>query len=71
MDTVSGGAWKAVLVAEYLCGGDGLGVRIAWARQMADVEASMRSRSLRCFSTARRVGRPDGDSGLGRRWIPS
>ena len=38
VDTVSGGAWKAVLVAEYLCGGDGLGVRIAWARQMADVE---------------------------------
>ena len=38
VDTVSGGAWKAVLVAEYLCGGEGLGVRIAWARQMADVE---------------------------------
>lgn len=38
VSTVAGGAWKAVLVAEYLCGDRGLGVRIAWARQMADVE---------------------------------
>jgi len=38
VDTVSGGAWKAVLVAEYLCGDEGLGVRIAWARQTVDVE---------------------------------
>ena len=39
VDTVAGGAWKTVLVAEYLCGGNGLGVRIAWARQTADVES--------------------------------
>lgn len=40
IETVAGGAWKAVLVAEYLCGSGGVGVRIAWARQTADVEAA-------------------------------
>ena len=39
VNTVCGGAWKTVLVAEYLCGGQGLGVRLAWARQTVDVEA--------------------------------
>ena len=38
VDTVAGGAWKTILVAEYLCGGNGLGVRLAWARQTVDVE---------------------------------
>ncbi len=38
VDATAGGAWKAVLVTEYLCGDAGLGVRIAWARQTVDVE---------------------------------
>ena len=40
IETVAGGAWKTVLVTEYLCGSGGVGVRIAWARQTADVEAA-------------------------------
>ena len=40
IETVAGGAWKTVLVTEYLCGSDGVGVRIAWARQTADIEAA-------------------------------
>ena len=38
VDATAGGAWKAVLVTEYLCGDRGLGVRMAWARQSVDVE---------------------------------
>ena len=38
VDATAGGAWKAVLVTEYLCGDTGLGVRMAWARQTVDVE---------------------------------
>ena len=33
------GAWKAVLVTEYLCGDGGWGVRLAWARQTVDTPA--------------------------------
>lgn len=40
VETVAGGAWKTVLVTEYLCGSSGVGVRIAWARQTADIEAA-------------------------------
>jgi len=32
-----GNVWKVVLVTEFLVGGNGLGVELAWARQYVDV----------------------------------
>ena len=39
LDVAAPGAWKAVLVTEYLCGDGGWGVRLAWARQTVDTPA--------------------------------
>ena len=36
LDVAAPGAWKAVLVTEYLCGDAGWGVRLSWARQTVD-----------------------------------
>ncbi|SHH51147.1 ABC transporter permease [Thermosipho atlanticus] len=36
-EVVSGNLWKVIFVSEYLCGKDGIGVQIAWARQYVDV----------------------------------
>ncbi len=32
-----GNVWKVMVMAEYLCGGNGIGVLIAWARQYVNV----------------------------------
>ncbi|WP_456399205.1 ABC transporter permease [Mesoaciditoga sp.] len=32
-----GSVWKVMIMAEYLCGGSGIGVLISWARQYVDV----------------------------------
>jgi NitT/TauT family transport system permease protein len=32
-----GSVWKVMIMAEYLCGGTGIGVLISWARQYVDV----------------------------------
>ncbi|MDK2785436.1 MAG: NitT/TauT family transport system permease protein [Thermotoga sp.] len=37
LEVSSGNVWKAVVMAEYLCGDRGLGVLISWARQYVDV----------------------------------
>jgi NitT/TauT family transport system permease protein len=37
LDVSIGQAWKVILVAEYLCGGNGLGVKILSARMSIDV----------------------------------
>lgn len=37
VDVTLGQAWKVILVAEFLCGDQGLGVQISWARQIFDV----------------------------------
>ena len=39
LDVSVGQAWKVILVAEYLSGGTGLGVRILMARMSVDVPA--------------------------------
>ena len=39
LDVAAPGAWKAVLVTEYLCGDAGWGVRLSWARQTVDTPA--------------------------------
>lgn len=69
VETIAGGAWKTVLVTEYLCGSSGVGVRIAWARQTADVEAAYALSllavllGLGCEFLLRRSA-----EALGRRW---
>lgn len=40
LDVSVGQAWKVILVAEYLCGGSGLGVRILMARMNVDAAAT-------------------------------
>jgi NitT/TauT family transport system permease protein len=40
LDVSVGQAWKVILVAEYLCGGSGLGVRILMARMNVDAPAT-------------------------------
>ncbi|MCD6551574.1 ABC transporter permease [Thermotoga sp.] len=37
LEISSGNVWKAVIMAEYLCGDRGIGVLISWARQYVDV----------------------------------
>jgi len=37
IDISIGNVWKVVLVSEFLCGDEGLGVLISWARQYVDV----------------------------------
>ncbi|PLV58959.1 ABC transporter permease [Thermotoga sp. KOL6] len=37
LEVSSGNIWKAVIMAEYLCGDRGIGVLISWARQYVDV----------------------------------
>jgi len=37
IDISIGNVWKVILVSEFLCGGEGLGVLISWARQYVDV----------------------------------
>jgi len=38
MQVIIGNVWKVVVVAEYMCGDNGIGVLIAWARQSVAVE---------------------------------
>jgi len=37
IDISIGNVWKVILVSEFLCGDEGLGVLISWARQYVDV----------------------------------
>ncbi len=37
LNVIVGGVWKTILVAEYLCGREGIGVEISWARQFVDI----------------------------------
>lgn len=37
VDVSLGQAWKVILVAEFLCGDQGLGVQISWARQVFNI----------------------------------
>ncbi|MBO8139578.1 MAG: ABC transporter permease [Thermosipho sp. (in: Bacteria)] len=37
LEVVSGNLWKVIFVSEYLCGKNGIGVQIAWARQYVDI----------------------------------
>lgn len=37
VDVSLGQAWKVILVAEFLCGDQGLGVQISWARQLFNI----------------------------------
>ncbi len=38
IQVVIGNVWKVVVVSEYMCGDNGIGVLIAWARQSVSVE---------------------------------
>ncbi|BBJ27382.1 ABC transporter permease [Athalassotoga saccharophila] len=37
VEVIIGDVWKVIVVSEYLCGSDGIGVLISWARQYVDV----------------------------------
>lgn len=37
IEVIIGDVWKVIVVAEYLCGSNGIGVLISWARQYVDV----------------------------------
>jgi len=37
VEVIIGDVWKVIIVSEYLCGSDGIGVLISWARQYVDV----------------------------------
>ncbi|MEJ5258109.1 MAG: ABC transporter permease subunit [Fervidobacterium sp.] len=38
IQVIFGNVWKVVVVSEYMCGDNGIGVLIAWARQSVSVE---------------------------------
>ncbi len=37
VEVIIGDVWKVIVVSEYLCGSNGIGVLISWARQYVDV----------------------------------